>query len=120
MDSDWIEGWREEVGEVFINLHSSTSTSKNLEVALDFSKCHTDYSNLQTPVLFVISVLNYTGFKGFRLNDKRYSVYPEEQEVLLMEGFTVYVLEVEEGFEICNKHSAVQKYDGKKITVIYL
>jgi len=77
-------------------MHGSTSTSKNMEISLGFSKCHTDYSDNQQPVLFVYSIRNHAGFNGFRLNSKKYSVYPGEQEYLLMEGFEVYVLKVED------------------------
>jgi len=63
---------------------------------------------------------NHDGFDGFRLNDKRFSVFPYEQEFLLMEGFQVFVLEVQDEFVIKNKHRDLQRYDGKELTVIYL
>ena len=96
MNKEWITGWREEVGKKWIPMHGSTSTSKNMQVALGLSLCHTNYSDNQQPVLFVYSILNYYGFPGFRLNSKKYSVYPGEQEYLLMEGFEVFVLKVED------------------------
>ena len=65
-----------------------------MDVALSFSKCDTDYDDDQTPFLFVFSILNYNGFKGFRVDDSRWSVYPQEQEYLLMEGFQIFVLDV--------------------------
>ena len=95
MQKEWINPWRKVVGEEYINLPGgSISTSQNLDVALCFSKCHTDYTDDQQPVLFIYSIQNYDGFCGFRMTDKRYSMYPSEQEVLLMEGFRVYVLDV--------------------------
>ena len=95
MQKEWINPWRKVVGEDAIRLPGgSTSTSQNLDVALGFSKCHTDYTDDQQPVLFIYSIRNQDGFHGFRMTDKRYSMYPSEQEVLLMEGFTVYVLDV--------------------------
>ena len=95
MQKEWINPWRKVVGEEYISLPGgSTSTSQNLDVALGFSKCHTDYTDDQQPVLFIYSIENYDGFNGFRMTDKRYSMYPSEQEVLLMEGFEVYVLDV--------------------------
>ena len=118
MNKEWIEDWRDEVGKEYIKLHGSTSTSKNLDVALGFSQCHKDFSSHQQPVLFVYSIRNYEGFDGFRLNSKRYSVYPGEQEYLLMEGFIVYVLGIEDKFTIKNKFLA--KYNSKTVTVIYL
>ena len=120
MNNEWINGWREKVGGEQIKVPGCTSTSKNLEVALGFSKCHTKYENTKQPVLFIYSIANVDGFQGFRLTDKRFSVYPEEQEFLLMEGFRVYVLDIEEGFEILNDHQDLQKYHGNKVTVIYL
>ena len=83
-----------------IPLHGSTSTSKNLDVALGFSKCDQHFEAHQQPVLIVTSIRNYDGFFGFRLSDKRFSVYPGEQEYLLMEGFQVLVLGVQDGFKI--------------------
>ena len=56
MNKEWITGWKEEVGKKSIPMHSTTNTSKNMEVALGFSKCHTDYSDNQKPVLFVYSI----------------------------------------------------------------
>ena len=94
MQKEWINPWRKEVGGGISLPGGSTSTSQNLDVALGFSKCHTDYTDDQQPVLFVYSIKNYFGFSGFRMTDKRYSMYPSEQEVLLMEGFEVYVLDV--------------------------
>jgi len=44
------------------------------------------------------------------MNDSRFSVYPGEQEVLLSEGFSVYVLAVEDEVKISNKF--LPKYDG--------
>jgi len=95
MQKEWINPWRKVVGEDAISLPGgSTSTSQNLDVALGFSKCHTKYTKKQQPVLFIYSIHNCGGFMGFRMTDKRYSMYPSEQEVLLMEGFGVYVLDV--------------------------
>jgi len=37
MNNEWIDGWREKVGEDIICIPGCTSTSKNLEVALGFS-----------------------------------------------------------------------------------
>lgn len=48
------------------------------------------------PVLFVISVRNYLGYHAFRMNDERYTAYPQEQEYLLMEGIFLWVMKVEE------------------------
>ena len=42
MDSEWIEDWRQNIEQKFY-LNGITSTTKNLEVALDFSKCDKSY-----------------------------------------------------------------------------
>ena len=76
MNKEWIVDWKKKIKEGKFLLRGITSTSKSLDVALNFSKCHSEYSFYQTPVLFVFSIWNYVGFNGFRLNDKRYSMYP--------------------------------------------
>ena len=47
MNTEWVEDWRKEVGKIdnhgITHLPGCTSTSKNLDIALGFSKCHTDY-----------------------------------------------------------------------------
>ena len=97
LNKDWINDWKNEIGKP-LKLQGTTSTYKNFEYALELSKCTSYNTFLHTPVLFVYSIRNYTGFQGFRLSDKRYSVYPSEQEYLLVEGLVVYVLDVEEDF----------------------
>jgi len=56
----------------------STSTSKNLDVALGFSKCDNYYTDDEQPVLFIYLIRNNNGFNGFRMTDKRYSMYSYE------------------------------------------
>jgi len=73
-----VTDWRRKIDDEDFNLKGITSTNKDLDVALGYSKCHTDYADDQQPVLFVFSMWNYFGFQGFRLNHKRYSMYPGE------------------------------------------
>jgi len=47
-------------------------------------------------VVFIVSVQNYNGFNGFRLNGEKYSAYPLEREVILLDGTKVVVFKVEE------------------------
>ena len=115
MNNEWIEDWRKKEE---LRIPGSTSTSKNLDVALGFSQCKTDYPAYKQPVLFIFAIQNSIGFMGFRLNSKRYSVYPEEQEFLLCEGFKVYILGIEDKVKISNKF--LPDYDGKTVTIIYL
>jgi len=37
MENTWIKDWEKKVGKDYISLPGSTSTSKNLEVALEFT-----------------------------------------------------------------------------------
>ena len=115
MKNEWIEDWRKKEE---LKIPGCTSTSKNLDVALGFSQCKKDYPADKQPVLFIFAINNNVGFSGFRLNSKRYSVYPEEQEFLLMEGFGVFILGIEDKMKISNKF--LPDYDGKIVTVIYL
>jgi len=55
-------------------LCSSKSTSKELK-----------------PVLFVLNVFNEINYPGFRLNNEKYSAYPNEYEVIIPGGETVEV-----------------------------
>lgn len=48
------------------------------------------------PVLFIILLMNYTKYNGFRLDKAHYSPHNNEREVLLQEGFRAYVLSVKE------------------------
>jgi len=101
MNKEWIKDWVHlSLEGNSIKLTGITSTSKNLEVALDISKCDTKYEDHQQPVLFVYCVRNYDGFRGFRMNNSKFTAYPQEQEYLLMEGFQIYVAEVENDFLI--------------------
>ena len=57
-------------------------------MALCSTKCK---NNNTKPVLFVLNVLNEISYPGFRLNNEKYSAYPNELEVLLPGGITVEV-----------------------------
>ena len=103
-----------------LQLKGNTSTSESFRVAIRFvagEQDHLDeFSDLgrssipknryfedeearegaMVPVLFLISVQNYNGFNGFRLNGEKYSAYPLEREVILLDGTKVVVMKVEE------------------------
>jgi len=83
---------------VGLHLNGITSTSRNLEIALTSSQCTTSYGDDLEPVLYIYSITNYDGFRGFRVNEPNYSAFPHEQEYLLCEGFKVTVLGSEEDF----------------------
>ena len=126
MENQWVEDWREGLGNYDFCLHGTTSTSRNLEVALDYSKCHKKYDNGKTPVLFVFNQSNIYGFTGFRMTDERYTPFPYEQEVLLEEGKSVKVIGVDDGLLIKNniktsnyKDEDIRRFNNKTVTVIY-
>ena len=70
------------------------------------------------PVLFVISCQNYLSFQGFRLNNEGYTAYPLEQEVLLVEGCEVIVLDVQK-YQLNNIHPKFAPFKGKTFTLIH-
>ena len=43
-----------------------------------------------------MSIQNYRNYPGFRLNQEEYTAYKHEEEVVLMEGIRMFVMEVEE------------------------
>lgn len=67
----------------------------------------------------IISVQNYNGFNGFRLNGEKYSAYPLEREVILLDGTRVVVMKVEE-LEIQSSNSVKASMVGEKVTFMHL
>merc|ERR1711935_424317 len=77
-EQKWFDAYLKKVGQM-INMPGTTSTSSNLGVALDFSKCSIlDIAMTGKSVLFVFFFKNYHGFNGFRLNQPEYSAFPDE------------------------------------------
>jgi len=75
MTQDSINDWSNQIGQEYVHLSGTTNTSKNLEIALEDSKCNRKYEDGKQAVLFVYSITNYEGFQGFRLNDDRYTPF---------------------------------------------
>ena len=104
----WIKDWKAEVGNN-VCLPGNTSTSEIIDVALRFARPN---QADDIPVLFVYYVWNFINYSGFRLNDERYSAFPDECEHLLPEGQQVCV----EGFEeIEIKNSIYNIYENPEI-----
>merc|ERR1711935_1145840 len=118
----WFDAYVNKVGQM-VNMPGTTSTSSNLGVALDFSKCSIlDIAMTGKSVLFVFFFKNFIGFPGFRLNQPEFSAFPEEEEYLLCEGIPVFVLAVDENIVMdCNTIDAVKDmYHGQTINIVYL
>ena len=48
------------------------------------------------PVLFILTIKDPSEMRAFRLNEERFSAYPDEFEVVLQAGSVCYVLRTEE------------------------
>ena len=106
MNPKWIENWRAQIGKTdkfnkeqphSIYLPENISFTKNYDNALHFAQTQIQMED-RVPVMFFVCVRNWSGFNGFRLNRAQYSAHYHEDEVLLFEGFKVYVLSIEEVF----------------------
>ena len=72
------------------------------------------------PVLYVLCLSNYNEAQGMLLNTSAFSAYPSESELILVEGIEVYILGIEESFEIENESSPfMEKFNGKMMTIVY-
>ena len=71
-------------------------------------------------VLFVFVCSNYAKPECIRMNNEAYTSYPEEGEVLFMDGCRCTVLAVEHGVKVENTTEAMADYNGKTISIVYL
>ena len=89
-----------------VNMPGYTSCSESYRVALQFALNQSTFQSganeaqASIPVLFVIACQNYMNFNGIRLVSHANSAYPAEQELLLMEGCEVHVLQIQRDFLI--------------------
>ena len=101
-------------------MQGTTAATLNPRVALDFANCNQKQVALGLrPVVFVLCMQNYYGFKGVRVNLTRYSSHHFEEEVLLMDGIKMFVVSVEE-VTFQSEIDSMQKYNDKRLTLIYL
>ena len=84
MSKEWIQDWKKQT-RIGLHLNGTTSTSRNLEIVLINSKCDTAHGDDMEPVLYIYSITNYDGLRGFRVNEANYSAFPHEHEYLLCE-----------------------------------
>ena len=119
MDANQIKDWIDQIQTGYhISIPGYSSTSKSLKVALQFATG--DIKEGNKAVLFVFAIRNAESINGMQMTNSGYSAYPSEQEILLMEGFSCYVLGVEEDVLIVNDHPSFKDVNQKKITIIYL
>ena len=144
MKKEWLDEWRDQVsresvtmrGETIakqLTLQGNTITFESFGVALNFIRCEEeqdpndtnlyDFTNRENinecPVIFMISVQNYNNFNGFRLNGEKYSAYPQEKEVILLDGTQVVVMKVED-IKVDQQAEEFKQINGKTLTFIHL
>ncbi len=71
--------------------------------------------------MFVLTVFNEINYPGFRLNNEKYSSYPDEEEFLLPAGMQFEI----EGYEMLevNKFTpkeGMEELNDRKVHVFYL
>lgn len=117
----WLKDWTSQEGGDFVRMPTLTSSSQSIEIALQFSQVKEQtVETTKKSVIFVFLIRNYEGFYGFRLSDERYSAFPAEKEFLLMEGFDVLIINVDNDYVIENKVPGLEAYNSKKVTIVYL
>lgn len=122
MNMDKIEMWKKQASKgAKIRLPSTTSFTMNFREAV-YSAKHVNKNKMIKPVLFVLAIFNEKDYPGFRLNNEKYSAYPDEEEYIIPAGVQ---LEVEEyklitmGDKYIPKEGQVEVADSK-FHVIYL
>lgn len=73
-----------------MKLPSTTGFTENFREAV-YSAKHVNKDKSFKPVLFVLAIFNQRRYPGFRLNNEKYSAYPNEQELLLPAGLELEV-----------------------------
>ena len=100
MKDEWVKPYFNRL-EKLIKLPQSTSVSKNPLVGIGFA-IPEEIGEDKIPTLFVITCQNYNGIFGMTMNNEAYSSYPSEEEILLCEGCSLYVLAVDTNVKIDN------------------
>ena len=117
MKQDWINDYLVNVGKE-VRPAGNNSYSRNLTVALKFA--FNGATQEKKPVLFLLLKGNYYGTGSVMLNGEAYSSYPDEGEMLLMEGQQVQVLGFDSEVEVLNKHESFGNFFQNKLMVVYL
>lgn len=86
---DKINQWKAQVGAK-VSLPCTTNFTENFREAL-YSAKHVNKDKSIKAVLFVLAVFNEASYPGFRLNNEKYTAYPDEEEAILPAGTSVEV-----------------------------
>ena len=79
-----------------VSLKGFSSASMNRDIAIKFAL--EDVRDAQKPVLLQI---DWRGIEDhFRLNSNQFSAYPNEEEILLNDGLSMKVIDIQDEFEI--------------------
>ena len=54
-----------------------------------YSARHKNKDKTIKPVIFMLCIFNQTDYPGFRLDNEKYTAYPDEEEILLPSGTQV-------------------------------
>ena len=54
------------------------------------------------------------------MNNEAYTAYPSEAEVLLCEGYKIFVLGFDKCVKISNKEGQLAPFNGQQMTVVHL
>ena len=93
MNIEKIEMWKKQAAKgAKIRLPCMTNFTMNFREAV-YSAKHVNKNKQIKPVLFVLAIFNEKDYPGFRLNNEKYSAYPDEEEYIMPAGVQ---LEVEE------------------------
>lgn len=117
MTKQEIADWKSMIGKKAI-LPGNIGFYEYIRVALCATK---NTSTRQRPVLFVLNCFNEHNYPGFRLNNEKYSCYPDEREVLLAGGESLEI-EFVERIEAKNMvlHKDQPDINEQTLTIIYL
>ena len=91
MNMDKIEMWKEQakLGSK-IRMPHATNFTENFREAL-YSAKHVNKDKSIKSVLFVLAIFNEKDYPGFRLNNEKYTSYPNEEDVILPAGIQIEV-----------------------------
>ena len=110
MKQEWINDYLDNLGEI-AHPPGNKSYSWNLTEALKFA--FKDQTKDKKPVLFLLLKGNYLCKGSVMMNGEAYTSYPEEGEMLIMDGMPVKILGSDSEVVVLNKHESFKNYFQK-------